>query len=244
MSLFRPWILLACVLGLSQARAQGSYTARKALEVFTRTVPGDVSGQIVAIVGFDGATEPAAWSFLVRQPSSGGSRLLEYQVQDGAIKGPRTLPPEEAPAWLNRPLPSTSLPVDSHDVARIVDDDVIQQGVVFSRIDYQLCWREKGPEPLWTATLVGAKGETLGHLFVSSISGEVTHRAFYFNFPRLPSPAKDQAATGSSRNSEAPGNRPAAPRARGLFHRNTAPNASEEPKKPGKLELPRLLRRP
>lgn len=230
---FRSWIILACGLGLSQAWAQGSYTARKALELFTHSVPGDVSTQIVAIVGFDGSTEPAAWFFLVRQPSAPG-KLFEYQVQNGGIKGPRTLPPEETPDWLNRPLPSTALPIDSHDVARIVDDDVIQQGVVFSRIDYQLCWRDKGPEPLWTATLVGSKGETLGHLFVSSISGEVTHRAFYFDFPRLPAPAKDKSAPSP--------NRPAPARTRGLFHRN--PSEAEESKKTSRPDQPRVFRRP
>ena len=119
--------------------------------------------------------------------------MLEYRLQGSALRGPRTLSPEETPKGLVKPLPWGSLPVDSHDVARMIDDEVIQKGVQFSRIDYQLCWRDKSPEPLWMATLVGSKGETLGHMFVSSMSGQVTHRAFYFDFPRLPLATKSES---------------------------------------------------
>lgn len=186
-------MFLACLLGLYPAWLQAGSTARKALELLVQSVPREVSSQIVAIVGFDGASEPETWSFLVRSPSA-PEVIHEYRVREGQLSGPRKLLAEETPEGLDRPLPAGPMPVDSHDVARIIDDAVILEGVHFDRIDYQLCWRGKGPEPLWMATLVGGRGETLGHMFVSSTSGEVTHRAFYHDFPRLAVPVGTQGA--------------------------------------------------
>lgn len=226
---FRPRLLLACLLGFLPAWLHGAYTARKALELLVQSVPKEVSSQIVAIIGFNGTTEPDTWYFLARSPSG---TLQEFQVRDGEIRGPRSLPAEEVPEGLNRPLPAGLLPVDSHDVARLIDDAVILEGVSFARIDYQLCWREKGPEPLWMATLVGAQGETLGHMFISAQSGQITHRAFYHQFPRLPplSPPVSSAAPSAVAmpvQGTSPGNPGQRPPLGTLFRKRTAPAPSK-----------------
>jgi len=185
----RSSILAALLLALPLATTRGSDTARTAWQLFVQNIPPRVSSQVLAVLGFDGNTQPEIWRFLVPNPEEPGN-ILEYRVHDGVLLEPVPLPASEVPGdLLDRPLPANALTVDSHDVARVIDDAVILEGVQFSRLDYQLCWRSEGPEPIWMATLVGETGETLGHMFVSSVSGEVTHRAFYHDFPRLPAAA-------------------------------------------------------
>tara|TARA_R110002096_G_scaffold200639_1_gene384590 strand:+ start:2623 stop:3153 length:531 start_codon:yes stop_codon:yes gene_type:complete len=151
--------------------------AREALQILERNTGQETISQVVAIVGFHGADQPNRWQILALDPANEGV-LREYVIQNDTVTGPKSIPRQEGEDLPQTPVFLTSMKLNSTDVYQIADDQAIEAGVGFAKVNYQLRWRGNDPEPTWLATLLSSDNQVVGRIYVMAASGTVIHRDF------------------------------------------------------------------
>ncbi len=168
--------LLAASLLLSTS-VWGQASARNALQVLERHAGSTIAGNVVAVVGFHGAEQPIAWQILLLDTDD-ETPLREYIVQDQRVTGPNAIARGEGTDLPKTPVFLAAMKLDSPDVYQIADDQAIEAGVAFAKINYQLRWRGTDPEPTWMATLLTEDNREVGRVYIMSASGKVAFSQF------------------------------------------------------------------
>lgn len=164
-------------LALPQIGLRAQDSARAALGILEQRAGAAEAANVVAVVGFNGQSQPESWKILVKV-NGNDQTLREYIVQKRQLLGPtsvRRTPELDLP---RTPILLTALRIDSTEVFRIADDAAIANGVGFDRVSYQLRWRGNDPEPTWLATLIDSTGSATGSVYIGANSGQVTHQSF------------------------------------------------------------------
>ncbi len=151
--------------------------ARQALQTLERHAGEEVIGKMVAIVGFNGASQPEAWQILTLAPKN-DAVLHEFIVRGKTVTGPKTIARQEGQDLPKLPVLLASMKLDSTDLYHLADDQAIEAGASFAKLNYQLRWRGNDPEPTWRATLLSANNQVVGQIYVMAASGTVMHREF------------------------------------------------------------------
>ncbi|MEM1295574.1 MAG: hypothetical protein AAGH89_09430 [Verrucomicrobiota bacterium] len=168
-------ISLLSILQLSTVL--GGMTAREALQVFERQTSKATITQTVAIVGLHGSEQPHRWRFLALDPEN-ENLLREYVLENNTVTGPKSIPRVAGQNLPRTPIFLAAMKLDSTDVYQMADDEAIEAGVSFAKVNYQLRWRGNDPEPTWLATLLSAENAAVGRVYIMAASGTVVHRDF------------------------------------------------------------------
>lgn len=170
-------LVLFFLSALSLSSLFGETTAREALQILERQTDKATISQAVTIVGIHGAEQPHRWQVLALD-SENERVLREYVIENGSVTGPKSIPRVAGKDLPSTPIFLTSMKLDSTDVFQIADDQSIEAGVDFAKVNYQLRWRGNDPEPTWLATLLSAENVTVGRIYVMAASGTIVHRDF------------------------------------------------------------------
>ncbi|MFT5465002.1 MAG: hypothetical protein ACI8UO_000088 [Verrucomicrobiales bacterium] len=167
--------ITAFLLPLAGLRAQDS--ARAALGILEQKAGGTEAANVVAVVGFNGKSQPVSWKILVK--INGNDQILrEYIVQKRQLLGPTVVQRTADVDLPKTPLLLSALRIDSPEAFRIADDVAIANGVGFDQVNYQLRWRGNDVEPTWLTTLIDSHGKTAGSIYVTANTGTVAHQNF------------------------------------------------------------------
>lgn len=170
-------------------------------------LPNGELSRLSALVGCDGTPEPAAWHFLVYDPSAENG-LREYVVSNHQIQARREF------SQFASELKSTDVigkewpHIDSDLAGTLARQYAAASGMEVVSINYELRRHEQSGRPVWTVTCRDAEGKTRGWLVIDAQTGNAVQQngfnvalADYSPDEKAPSAQLDQSSEAGRKKS-------------------------------------------
>jgi len=167
-------LTLLILAGTAHAAEKASqYSALKALKTAANSMPQNIRGQVVRIVGEHGSLHPITWQVVFYDPTA------DMDMRIITVSRGEVLTNEEPWAMLENLNPSScmnlrDIKLDSKDVINVVHKLAYENKIPLYFMDVRLeKLQDANVTPLWECVLKNARNNTLGTLWVSAKTGKI-----------------------------------------------------------------------
>ena len=162
--------IVAISLTVSSAfAAETAATAYTALRLVGKQNGSDALNRVIEIRGRNGASQPAVWKVILREPGARGG-IREVEVQGGKIIGERT-PVARGP--VGDAMDFSRLNLDSEGAFTIINQETKKQELKFDRLDYALRSGSGGGAPVWTVELFDGRRGKVATIQLAADTGAI-----------------------------------------------------------------------
>lgn len=166
--MWRP--VLAILLSVSAAFAQGQSTAYDALRVVGTQLDRSSVNRIISVSGSDGDPQPVRWTVLVADRAAAGG-VREVEVANGRIVAQRMR--GAAGSTTGATIRTARLNLDSSGAFSVASYTADKSHSNFALASYTLRSNERG-EPVWIVTLQDEHRHPIGTIHIGANKGNVT----------------------------------------------------------------------